>query len=367
VLSSGVCVKVVPWCSSYNSLGCVLCNSGYYLQSNSCRPYPEGCLSYELATSRCLSCASNYILVASTGICNRKVNDNCLTYNQQQCVYCISRYYLKAGACWPYPSYCATVDLLGNCLSCSFGSILAAGVCQPADGRQRNCLSFDNAKMICLACLDGYSLCPATGLCLRPDPGCDGPTSSNGDCLTCKDPYVLSSGRCLLYPPGVVRLPNGGISCLSGYYLYNNSCLRTESTLTAASSLTTCQFGYSSGNGGLSSFIGSNGYWTPSSLQINEYLSMTFTHNQPQIIFQVGVRGTRQGWVSGYVLYYRNRADAPFVCWNGCNMVVGNSDGDTTSWLKLYHPIIATEVRVYPVRWVGVLALQTDLSILSYD
>ena len=103
------------------------------------------------------------------------------------------------------------------------------------------------------------------------------------------------------------------------------------------------QFSYSSGNSNTGCFIGSNAYWTPSTLQINEYLSMSFTTTtKSRIIFQIGVRGSQQGWVSGYVLYYKNKADSPFVCWNGCNMVSGNSDGASTSWLKLYHPIVAT-------------------------
>ena len=79
------------------------------------------------------------------------------------------------------------------------------------------------------------------------------------------------------------------------------------------------------------------------------------------------MRGNRQGWVSGYVLYYRNKKEGPFICWNGCNMVVANTDGDSTSCLKLYHPMIATELRIYPVRWVGVMALQTDLSMLDFE
>jgi len=94
---------------------------------------------------------------------------------------------------------------------------------------------------------------------------------------------------------------------------------------------------------------------------------MKFVEGKGRIIFQVGVRGSRQGWVAGYVLYYRNKEGAPLICWDGCNMIVANTDGDSTSWLKLYHPIIATELRIYPVRWVGILQLQVDLSMLSFE
>ena len=84
------------------------------------------------------------------------------------------------------------------------------------------------------------------------------------------------------------------------------------------------------------------------------------------MIFQVGVRGNGQGWMAGYILYYRNTAEAPFICWDGCNMISANNNRDTVSWLRLYHPIVATEVRIYPVRWVGMMGLQVDLSLLTF-
>ena len=79
----------------------------------------------------------------------------------------------------------------------------------------------------------------------------------------------------------------------------------------------------------------------PAQVQVNQYLQMKFTEGKGRIIFQVGVRGNRQGWVSGYVLYYKNKEDGPLICWNGCNMISANTDGDSTSWLKLFHPIVA--------------------------
>ena len=47
-------------------------------------------------------------------------------------------------------------------------------------------------------------------------------------------------------------------------------------------------------------------------------------------------------------------------------MIAGNNDGSSISTLKLYHPIVASEVRIYPVRWVGVLAVQIDLGLLKF-
>lgn len=304
------------------------------------------------------------MLNQNDGLCNRGA-DICLSYDSQnRCVYCAARYYLENGGCRPYPDYCVCVDLLGRCLSCAFGSQLRNGACVPTSARNFNCLRFDNANLICLECSPGYSLCQATGLCLLPDPGCT--RYSGTACVECKDPYILRNGQCVLYPPGVLLMQNGAIVCRDGYTQFNNSCLKTESTLTKMSNLPgQTQFTFSSGSTTTSTFIGSNAFWTPSSLRINEYLSMTFTaSSRARVIFQIGIRGSQQGWVSGYVLYYRNKQDGPFVCWNGCNMVAGNSDGSSTSWLKLYHPIVATELRFYPVRWVGVLTLQTDVSLM---
>jgi hypothetical protein len=70
--------------------------------------------------------------------------------------------------------------------------------------------------------------------------------------------------------------------------------------------------------------------------------------------------------VSAYILHFRNRADAPFICWNSCNQIAGNSDGSTVSLLQLYHPIVATEIRIYPVGWNGQVALQLELWINNY-
>jgi hypothetical protein len=128
-----------------------------------------------------------------------------------------------------------------------------------------------------------------------------------------------------------------------------------------------CRFSYSSGSIAQPPYIGSSFFWSPSQLQINQFLSVSFTNSRPQAIFQIGVKGSQQGWVSGYVVQFKNRADAPWICWNGCNMIVGNSDGSSTSWLKMYHPIVATELRVYPVGWVGALSLQVDLWVLHFS
>lgn len=68
-----------------------------------------------------------------------------------------------------------------------------------------------------------------------------------------------------------------------------------------------CRFSYSSGSSVQAPFIGSNSFWTPSQIQINQFMSVTFTNSRPQAIFQIGLKGSQQGWVSGYVLQFKNR------------------------------------------------------------
>ncbi len=170
LVAGGTCVLRVAQCQNYNSSGCSVCVSMYYLQANTCRAYPLGCLSYEIQSGRCLNCASDFQLNYTSWTCSRR--SDCQNSNGNQCVYCPLRYYLSMGQCRPYPSYCVSVDLQGNCISCAFGSVLTGNSCLPTEGRKLNCITFDNVNSICLTCADGYSLCPATGVCVRPDPGC---------------------------------------------------------------------------------------------------------------------------------------------------------------------------------------------------
>lgn len=340
-LVSGYCVLTINNCATYNVSGCFMCISNYYLSKNACYPFPNYCQSFDTGLLRCINCISGYTLNQTTYICS-KVSDNCANYNAQgQCLYCFYRYYLLGGKCYPYPNWCINVDFLGNCISCAFGSVLQNGLCVAASGRNMYCLKFDSVNLICLVCISGYSFCESTGICLPLDPACLNYTSA-GACSTCLGNYQLYNGRCLLYPPGVAILPNGGISCLSGYSLSNNNCIRNVNTLIMLSSLQiTAQFSFSSGSPANAPLIGSSSFWSPTP-KLNEYISVVIVGGKPQIVFSVSIKGTAQSWVSAYVIQFKNRPDAPFVCWNGCNSVTGNSDGNNVNTLQLSHPIIAT-------------------------
>ena len=229
-----------------------------------------------------------------------------------------------------------------------------------------SCLKFDSSKSLCVSCMSGYSFCESTGVCLPQDPACQNYTTG-GVCSACLSNYQLYNGKCLLYPPGVSVLPNGGITCMAGYTLSKNACLRSSNTLTMLSGLQiSAQFSFSSGSSsnGNAPLIGGSSFWSPSASKINEYLSVIIGAGKPQIVFVVSTKGNPQGWVSSYVIQFKNRPDAPFVCWNGCNAISGNNDASNVSTLQLSHPIIATELRIYPVSWFSSIRLQLDLGIL---
>lgn len=359
-LVQNTCILAIANCALYNINGCYQCLSFYYLLNGACNLFPSNCLSFDTGLLRCVACASGFTLNPSTFICSKTIFiSNCAAYNPNgQCINCVTRYYLRQNSCWQYPSYCVNVDLLGNCLSCAFGSTLRNGQCVATAQRSLNCLNFNSTTSLCMVCMVGYNFCGVSGICVLPDPGCLIP-GVEGNCQQCKSSYQLFQGRCIQYPTGLIVVPNGGTSCASGYNLLNNTCYRSTTQLAKlSSSLSSYLFAYSSN--GLTSFptIGSNTFWSPSQSQLNEYLSIQTANGKPQIVFQIDIRGNAQGWVSGYVLYFKNRGDAPFICWNGCNMVEGNSEGVRTSSLQLTHPVIASELRVYPVRWSGQIALQ---------
>ena len=52
-------------------------------------------------------------------------------------------------------------------------------------------------------------------------------------------------------------------------------------------------FGYSLSNPGEEALIGSRSYWKPQPMKINDYIEISFVTKKPQIVFQVGLKGSR--------------------------------------------------------------------------
>lgn len=343
-LVQNFCVLTISNCAVYSTSGCSQCSPSYYLSQSNCQPFPANCASFDGSLLRCVACAQGFTLDPNNYICSKTVFiANCASYNARgQCIGCFPRYYLSRNACQPYPAYCVNVDLLGNCISCAFGSILQGGSCIGSNGRALNCAVFNSSIMLCQICLVGYNFCAASGICVLPDPACDS-FGSDGLCIDCKPAYRLFQGQCLQYPTGLIIAPNGGVSCSSGYNFQDNSCFRTTTQLTKLSDLSqNYLFTYSSNGLNSPPIFGRTTVWSPASSQLNEYLSVQASNGSPQIIFQLGIRGNSQGWVTSYILQFRNKPGAPFICWNACNEIIGNSNGQSSSLLQLYHPIIAS-------------------------
>lgn len=133
-LQNGFCVTLVANCLSYNQNGCNSCSLYYYLDPISllCIHYPQGCLTFDPVHLVCLSCSSLYTYNPTSSTCTPKSNNipGCLSYDADlNCLECGYRYYLSKYTCLTYPDYCVNVDIMGNCLSCAFGSKMADNVC----------------------------------------------------------------------------------------------------------------------------------------------------------------------------------------------------------------------------------------------
>lgn len=145
-LSNGICYKDIPNCAKWSAGNCVQCIDQYYLQNGLCYKYPDYCQTFDTLTLSCLKCITGYQL--SFGRCVINLSTNCLYFNPlstSQCYTCKNTFYeywvnpatgeINSGLmtvdnfCKPYPEFCTNVDLLGNCISCSFGSKLDNGKC----------------------------------------------------------------------------------------------------------------------------------------------------------------------------------------------------------------------------------------------
>lgn len=68
--------------------------------------------------------------------------------------------------------------------------------------------------------------------------------------------------------------------------------------------------------------------WVPPAY-LNNYMSIQF--NSPQIIHYIQIKGNNFGYVTDYLLHYRNKDGSPLICWNSCQRVRGNTNGSEIS------------------------------------
>ena len=176
----------------------------------------------------------------------------------------------------------------------------------------------------------------------------------------------MVNGDCVRPAPGV-SASNSRV-CLNGYTYstvteYGNSagsCFRNKNELRKISTIaqyfsTTNRPGQISSAQRVNSLI-----YTPPSF-VNNYFA--FIASKPQIIHYIQLQGSTEGYVTHYLIHYRNKPNAPFICWNGCQRVRGNVNGNEVAELKLTHPIVATEIRIYPLRCVGRIWMSLDMLV----
>lgn len=153
-LINGICYKYPDYCQTFNTsnLSCLQCITGYQLSSGSCvTNFSTNCLYYNpLSASQCYTCKKafyEYWINPTTG----QINSGLMIVDN---------------FCKTYPDYCTNVDLLGNCISCCYGSKLDNGKCVGTSLRSQNCYSFDNVNMKCLQCMSGYTYCDYLAICI---------------------------------------------------------------------------------------------------------------------------------------------------------------------------------------------------------
>lgn len=175
------------------------------------------------------------------------------------------------------------------------------------------------------------------------------------------------NGDCVKPAPGVSST-NSAI-CNTGYTYstlteYGNaagSCFRNKNELRKISMIGQYSATYTRPGQGLSlTPLASGGLYNPPSY-INNYLSISTS--KPQIIHYIQLQGTSNGYVTHYLIQYRNKESSPFICWNSCQKVRGNVNGNEVAELKLTHPIVANEIRIYPLRWVGGIWMSVDMLV----
>lgn len=114
-------------------------------------------------------------------------------------------------------SNCKTFDAVsGNCLTCYLGFSLSGGSCVAGNSSSSaidpNCAAF--AAGACVRCSKNFYF-DVNGTCVAVNPLCQTFDPSNGNCLSCYQSYVLSSGSCVPDVNGTNSDPNCA-SWLSG-------------------------------------------------------------------------------------------------------------------------------------------------------
>lgn len=305
-LRNGICYKEVPNCLRWGQGDCLLCADQFYLQNNLCYRFPDFCQTFDNITLSCLRCVSGYQL--SFGRCIINLQTNCHYFNplqSAQCYTCKNSFYENwvnpttnevattpmpvERFCLPYPEFCTSIDLLGYCISCCFGSQLNNGRCVGTSQRSLNCDVFDSVNLRCIRCMTGYVYCDWLAICIEVNLNCLA-SNSLQQCTRCVKGFNLVNGDCIKPAPGMSW--SNSASCTSGYTYstvneYGNqagSCFRNKNELRRISTI--AQYFYTTNRPGQNATAQrfSNLIYNPPSF-LNNYFA--FVASKPQIIHYI--------------------------------------------------------------------------------
>lgn len=260
---------ILPECVVMSGMQCVECSVGYFVNSSArcywCNPTCETCRG---DANSCTSCNSSYVLTASSTC----VIPNCQTMSQGQCLKCSPGYYLSSLlTCSPCSPNCA--QCIGNpktCTSCYEGYVLSSLSCQV-----RNCFTMGGDN--CIKCISGYYLetPQKCKMCQSPCTECAGApfmctscppsfTLTNSQCVIpfcliqnglvcvqCENGYYLASSeveciQCISPCVTCTGVSTSCTSCIGGLMLdtVKNTCIAPNCKRMDGGSCTDCAKGF---------------------------------------------------------------------------------------------------------------------------
>ena len=165
MISNGSCIpeggQVDQFCRRFENNVCRECYSGYFIKTTTgeCIVINPFCRISNETTGDCLSCYQGYIV--SEGKCvPTSVDPNCVRFDENQtCVRCSSRFFMRNGLCTPVSPLCRTFNVtIGICLSCYQGYTLSVGSCRIGVSNEDIYCRLKNNNNICVQCYPNYYL-----------------------------------------------------------------------------------------------------------------------------------------------------------------------------------------------------------------
>lgn len=229
-------------CARWANGVCAQCSQGAYFVSGVCTQSDPLCKSYDSASGSCLSCYNGYSLANGKCIANTSAPSDqlCAVWNGAVCAQCSPFSYFSAGVCTQVNPQCKTFNSFnGACTSCYAGYVLSSGACNAAASQLTDLLCAVWRGPLCVQCAQSAYF--RNGVCTQSNPQCRTFDSSNGNCLSCYNGYVLQNGNCNVQqqPQGAgPRPPNAYFDiyckkltgqtctqCFYGFVLQNGKCV----------------------------------------------------------------------------------------------------------------------------------------------